>query len=532
MGLWEDVRFASRLLLKDKWFTLVAAVALALGIGVNATVFTFVNAVLIRGVPMPDSDRVMAMGSTDRVRNRNLGVSYLDFRDWRDSARTFDMLSIYTGNVANLSDEGQPPERYGGAHVDAAAFRIMGQQPVLGRAFTPEDDRPGAAPVAVIAHGVFVNRYGSNPSVIGRSVRINDMPATIIGVMPEGFKFPFNTDVWLPLSTVQGLDQQRRNARNWQVFGHLAPGVTREQAQSELINISRKLEADNPDTNKDIQARVQSYHEAQNPIQIRTVFLSLMGAVAFVLLIACANVANLLLSRSTNRAREISVRISLGASRWRVIRQLLIESVILAVISGLAGLGIAAIGIEWFDRATVDAGRPYWITFNVDLTVLSFFAVVCLGTGILFGLAPALHVSKTDVNEVLKEGGRTGSAGVRARRWTGVLMVAELTLTVVLLAGAGFMIRNFLTMYRFDLGVDTSQLLTMNLALPERKYPALEQRLAFYEQLEQRLKANPQIENVTVTSNIPMQGGFRRILNIDGKRSEERRVGKEWRCRE
>ena len=517
MGLWEDVRFAGRLLLKDKWFTLVAAVALALGIGVNATVFTFVNAVLIRGVPMPDADRVMAIGSTDRVRNRNMGVSYLDFRDWRDSTRSFDLFSMYTGNIANLSDEGQPPERYNGAHVDAMSFRIMGQQPVLGRGFTAEDDRAGAAPVAIIGHGVFVNRYGSNPSVIGRAVRINDMPTTIVGVMQEGFKFPFNTDVWLPLGTVQDLDKQRRNARNWQVFGHLAPGVTREQAQSELINISRKLESENPDTNKDIQARVQTYHEAQNPVQIRTVFQSLMGAVAFVLLIACANVANLLLSRSTNRAREISVRISIGASRWRIIRQLLIESLILAVISGLAGLGIAAVGIEWFDRATVDAGRPYWIQFNMDATVIAFFALVCLGTGILFGLAPALHVSKTDVNEVLKEGGRSGSAGVRARRWTGALMVAELTLTVVLLAGAGFMIRNFLTMYRFDLGIDTSQLLTMNLALPERKYPSLEQRLAFYEQLQQRLNANPRIENVTVTSNVPMQGGFLRNLNIEGK---------------
>jgi predicted permease len=480
-------------------------------------VFTFVNAVLIRGVPMPDADRVLAIDSTDRVRNRNLGVSYLDFRDFRDSAQTFDMLSIYSGSLANLSDEGQPPERYNGAQVDALAFRIMGQQPVLGRAFTAEDDRPGAPAVAVIAHGVFVNRYGSNPSVIGRAVRINDVPATIIGVMPDGFRFPFNTDVWLPLSVVQGLQEQRRNSRNWQVFGHLAPGVTRAQAQSELINISRTLEAENPDTNKDIQARVRTYHEAQTPVQIQTVFLSLMGAVAFVLLIACANVANLLLSRSTNRAREISVRVALGASRWRIIRQLLMESVILAVVSGLAGLGIAAIGIELFDRATVDAGRPYWIEFNIDATVIAFFSLACLGTGILFGLAPALHVSKTDVNDVLKEGGRTGSAGVRARRWTGVLMVAELTLTVVLLAGAGFMIRNFLTMYRFDLGVDTSQLLTMNLALPERKYPALEQRLAFYEQLQQRLKANPQIQSAAVTSNVPLQGGFLRNLNIDGR---------------
>jgi predicted permease len=517
MGLWEDVRFAGRLLLKDKWFTLVAAVALALGIGVNATVFTFVNAVLIRGLPIPESDRVMAVGGFDRVRNRPMGVSYLDFRDYRDSTRTFEMLGAFNGLIANVSDEGQPPERFQGSYMSAINLQIMGQQPTLGRGFTPEDDRPGAPAMALIGHGMWMNRYGSNPSVIGRSIRINDVPTTVIGVMPDNFKFPFNTDLWLPLGSIQDLEEQRRNARNLRVFGRLAPGVTREQAQSELINISRKLESENPETNKDIQARVQTFNESQNGGPIRTVFLSLMGAVAFVLLIACANVANLLLSRSTNRAREISVRVALGASRWRVVRQLLIESVMLAVISGLAGLGVAAIGIRLFDRATQDVGRPYWIQFTMDGSVLGFFALICLGTGIIFGLAPALHVSKTDVNEVLKEGGRTGSAGVRARRWTGALMVAELALTVVLLAGAGFMVRNFLTMYSLDLGIETSKLLTMNLALPERKYPALEQRLAFYERLEERLTSNPRIENVAVTSNIPLQGGFLRRLEIDGK---------------
>jgi predicted permease len=517
MGLWEDVRFAGRLLLKDKWFTLVAAVALALGIGVNATVFTFVNAVLIRGLPIPESDRVMAVGGFDRVRNRQTGVSYLDFRDYRDSARTFEMLGAFNGLIANVSDEGQPPERFQGSYMSAINFQIMGQQPVLGRSFTPDDDRVGAPAVAVIGHGIWVNRYGSNASVIGRTIRINDVPTTVIGVMPDNFKFPFNTDLWMPLGSIQGLEQQRRNSRALQVFGRLAPGVSREQAQSELINISRKLESENPETNKDMQARVQTFNESQNGGPIRAMFLSLMGAVAFVLLIACANVANLLLSRSTNRAREISVRVALGASRWRVVRQLLIESVMLAVVSGLAGLGVAAVGIRLFDRATQDVGRPYWIQFTMDGTVLAFFALICLGTGIIFGLAPALHVSKTDVNEVLKEGGRTGSAGVRSRRWTGALMVAELTLTVVLLAGAGFMIRNFLTMYQLDLGIDTSKLLTMNLALPERKYPALEQRLAFYERLEERLKSNPRIENVAVTSNVPLQGGFLRRLEIDGK---------------
>ena len=517
MGLWEDVRFAGRLLLKDKWFTLVAAIALALGIGVNATVFTFVNAVLIRGLPVPHPDRTMAIDSTDRVRNRNMPVSYLDFRDWRDASRSFEQLGAFNGVIANVSDEGQPPERFSGSYVSAISFAIMGQRPVLGRDFAPDEDRPGGAAVVILGHGVWTNRYGSNPSVIGRTVRINDVPTTVIGVMPEGFKFPFNTDLWMPLGMLPRLEEQRRNARQLQVFGLLAPGVTRAQAQSELINISRKIESENPDTNKDIQARVQTFSESQNGGPIRAVFLSLMGAVAFVLLIACANVANLLLSRSTNRAREISVRVSLGASRWRVVRQLLIESVILAVVSGLAGLGIAAIGIRLFDRATMDVGRPYWIQFTMDANVIGFFALICLGTGIIFGLAPALHVSKTDVNEVLKEGGRTGSAGVRARRWTGALMVAELTLTVVLLAGAGFMIRNFLNMYSLDLGIDTSKLLTMNLALPDRKYPSLEQRLAFYERLEERLKSNPRIENVAVTSNIPMQGGFLRRLEVDGK---------------
>jgi predicted permease len=517
MGLWEDLRFAGRLLLKDKWFTLVAVVALALGIGVNATVFTFVNAVLIRGLPIAEPDRTMAIDSSDRVRNRNMGVSYLDYRDFKERTRSFDAYGAYSGALANLSDEGQPPERYNGANVTANTFAVLGTQPMLGRDFAADDDVRGAPAVALIAYKIWVSRYGSSPSVIGRNVRLNDVPTTIIGVMPEGFQFPFNTEVWMPLHQIIGLEEQKRNARPLLTYGRLAPGVTRQQAQSELINISQALEKENPDTNKDIQARVQTFSESQNGGPIRTVFLSLMGAVAFVLLIACANVANLLLSRATNRAREISVRVSLGASRWRIVRQLLLESVLLSAIAGLGGIGIAAVGIRLFDRATLDVGRPYWIEFTMDGTVIAFFAAICLATGIIFGLAPALHASKTDVNEILKEGGRSGTAGVRARRWTGALMVVELILTVVLLAGAGFMMRNFLTMYRLDLGIDTSKLLTMALALPDRKYPSLEQRLAFYERLEERLRSNPKIDNVTVTSNVPLQGGFLRKLEIDGK---------------
>lgn len=521
MGFFEDLRFAARLLVKDKWFTLVAALALGLGIGVNTTVFTFVNAVLIRGLPIDEPDSVMALRSLDPVRNREMGVSYLDFRDWRDATRTFESLAAFTSTPANVSDEGRLPEQFSGTYLSANAFSVMRQRPVIGRDFLPEDDRPGAAAVVMLGHGLWQNRYGSDPGIVGRVIRINDVPSVVIGVMPEGFKFPQNADLWQPLALVPGLDQQQRHARGFSVFGRLAAGATRDQAQGELISIGRKLTGDYPDTNKDVQPKVMTFNEFMNGGPIRVVFLSLMGAVAFVLLIACANVANLLLARSTQRGREISVRISLGATRWRVIRQLLIESVLLALVSGAIGLALSFIGIRLFDQATQDVGKPYWIQFTMDRAVFAYLAAVCLGTGILFGLAPALHISKTDVNEVLKEGGRSGTAGVRARRWTGALMVGELALTVVLLAGAAFMMRNFVTMYRLDLGIDTSKLLVMRLSLPERKYPALEQRLAFYQQIEERLKANGRIESVSITSNAPMQGGFLRRLTLDGRPLEQ-----------
>ncbi|MSO34824.1 MAG: FtsX-like permease family protein [Acidobacteria bacterium] len=359
MGFWEDLRFAARMLVKDKWFTLVAALALALGIGVNTTVFTFVNAVLIKGLPIDEPDRVMAMRAFDPVRNLEMGVSYLDFRDWRDATRAFESLAAFTSTTANVSDEGRLPEQFSGTYLSANAFKVMRQRPALGRDFPPEDDRPGAAAVVLIGHAMWQNRYGSNPNVIGRTIRINDIPSVVIGVMPEGFKFPQNADLWQPLALISGLEQQKRNARGLSVFGRLAAGATRDQAQSELINIGRKLIADYPDTNKDVQPKVQTFNEFMNGGPIRALFLSLMGAVAFVLLIACANVANRLLARSTQRGREISVRISLGATRWRVIRQLLIESVLLAVISGAIGLAISFVGIRLFDQATQDVGRPY-----------------------------------------------------------------------------------------------------------------------------------------------------------------------------
>ena len=515
MSLLQDVRYAVRLLVKDKWFTLVAAIALALGIGVNNTVFTFVNAVLIRGLPFDDPDRIMSLGTRD-ARNRDRGLSYLEFQDWRDGAKAFTGMAAFSGQTMNVSDEGRTPERFGGPYISGNAFKLIGEKPVIGRDFLPEDDRPGAPPVVMLGNGIWKNRYGSDPSVIGRTIKVNELPATVIGVMPEGFKFPINADLWIPAVHLAGLSEQKRDARNFEVFARLAPGVTEAQAQAELNTVAGRLAHDFPATNKDVKAAVMTFNERYNGNQIRLIFLTLMGAVGFVLLIACANVANLLLARSANRAGEISVRVSLGATRFRIVRQLLVESVLLAIISGVLGFGLSIIGIRLFDAAVADVGKPYWIQFTLDSRVFAFFALVCLGTGVIFGLAPALHVSRTDVNAVLKEGGRSGS-GLRARRWTSVLIVVELALTLVLLAGAGYMVRSFLTLYQRDVGVDTSRLLTMRLQLPNRKYPTPELRRDFYKRLDERLAALGNVQAATITTNPPMQGGQGRQLVIEGR---------------
>jgi putative ABC transport system permease protein len=519
MSLLQDIRFAIRLLVKDKWFTLVAVAALALGIGVNATVFTFVNAVLIRGLPFNDPDRIMSLAERNMARGVDLGVSYLNFEDWKAAQKSFVGLAAWSGTTMNVSDEGRTPERYQGPYMSWSAFKLIGQQPALGRDFREDDDTPGAQPVAILGGGIWKSRYGSDPNILGRTIKINDVPTTVIGVMPEGMKFPVGADLWLPLAQMPQLATQKRQQHfSLQAFGRLADGVTREQAQTELKAIAARLAHDFPEANKDISATVMTFNERFNGGPIRLVFLSLMGAVGFVLLIACANVANLLLARSAQRAREIGVRVSLGATRWRIVRQLLVESMLLAVVSGVLGFVLAVAGTRWFDAVTQDVGKPYWIKFTMDGSVFGFFAAVCLATGIIFGLAPALHISRTDINEVLKEaGGRSGSGGVRARRWTAALIVVEIALTLVLLAGAGFMIRSFLTLYRLDLGVETGHLLTLALALPDRKYPTPETRAAFYQRLDERLAALSTIRGATIAGNTPFGGGAALRLTVEGR---------------
>jgi predicted permease len=521
MDLWRDVRYAARRLVEDRWFTLAAVAALSLGIGANTTVFTFVNAVLVRGLPFEDPDRIVAVW-TENDRSSQMGVSLPDYRDLRDASRTLESLAGSLNANVNLSDDDLLPERFLGAYVTGNFFRMIGEQPVLGRDFSDADDLPGAEPVVLLGHSVWQNRYGGDPGVLGRTVRANSLPATVVGVMAENMRFPNNNDVWIPQANLPPESTtEDRGTRGFTAVGRLAPGSSIEQAREELRAIGARLAEAHPETNADLLPNLESFNERVNGSEIRLIFLSLMGAVGFVLLIACANVANLLLAKSAERSREIAVRVSIGATRGRIIRQLLVESLILAIVAALVGLGMAVLGIGWFDSVTQNVGKPYWMEFRMDPMVFGFMALACVGTAVVFGLAPALYVSRTDVNAVLKEGTRGGSGGVRARRWAGMLIMGEVVLTLVLLSGAGFMMRSFMNLYTLDLGIDSDGLVTMEIYLPLTQYPRPDQQIDVYDRLLDRMRTVSAVGGrAALASALPLDGGGGGGLELDGRVTE------------
>jgi predicted permease len=547
----RDFRYAVQIIVKERWYSAVAVLALSLGIGLNATVFTLVNAILIRGLPYKDSAQLYMLGSERQDRSR-VSVSYPDFQDWKAESKSFTALAAFTGGVVNVSDDRAAAQQARSAGITAHGFAVIGQQPLLGREFGPDDEKTGAENVAIIGYAMWKSRYAEDRGIIGRTLRIDGKPATIVGVMPDGMQFPQNNEIWLPI--VPTAEQQKRSARFLQVYGRLRDGVSRAQAETELDGIAARLAAAYPDTSREITgARIETFNERFNGGQIRTVMLAMMGAVGFVLLIACANVANLQLSRSVHRTREVAVRIALGATRWRVVRQLLVESVLLGATGGLIGLGIAAVGVRLFDRAVAGSGKPYWIIFSIDYTVIGFLAAVCVLTGVLFGLAPALQVTRTNVSEVLKEGGRGNAGGARARWMTGTMVVLELALTLVLLVGAGLMVRSFLKLYTVDIGIDTRSLLSMRINLPQSKYPprrpatgtpgaaatpgtaaaaaapaGSDARMAFYDRLLPKLQAIAGVDSVALTTSVPPFGGGSRGVEVEGRparKPEERAPG-------
>ncbi len=514
---WQDLRFAVRLLLKEPWFSAAAVLALGLGIGLTSTGFTVYNAMLVRGLPVDDQERIMALAMRD-ADGRERRMSYLDFRDWRAEATGFSGIAAYSEPAMTVGDPGQATERLSGARVTANTFRLLGVEPLLGRDFRPEDDGPGSAPVLVLGHGIWTSRYGTDPEVLGRVIRIDGAPATVVGVMPEGFEFPMWAELWQPLSLTPDLDGQPRDRRVFRAVGRLADGVNVARAQSDLDAVAARLAAAYPDTNAGLRPWVDPFNEHYNGT-LRPALTALLIAAVIVLLIACANAANLLLARAARRSREVGMRVSLGATRARIVRQLLAECVVIAGAAGVLGLGLANLCARLLTMSIEPLMAPFWVEFAIDGRVLAFLAATCLSAALIFGLAPALHTSRANVRDLATAAGPAGAAGRPARRWMGWLVTAELALTLVLLAGAGLMARSLLTLARADRVIDTAGVATMQVGLPDARYPTAGQRIAFFRTLHEQVAASPSIASVTRASAIPFApgGAARRAVAIDGR---------------
>ncbi|MCI0336031.1 MAG: ABC transporter permease [Acidobacteria bacterium] len=498
----QDLRYAGRMLLKSPALSSIAIIALALGIGANTAIFSVVNAVLLRPLPYPDSEQLAWIWLDNRREGIHEDItSWPNFIDWRDQNHVFQGMAGVRDQRFNLTGVGDP-EEVRGASVSSNFFELMRINPMLGRSFTSEEEQEGRDNVVVLGHGLWQRRFGGDQGLVGNTISLNGRSFTVIGIMPSGFQFPAKVELWKPLAP----NAQTRAARSafWlPVIGRLKQGVTRAEAQTEMEQIGRRLEQQYRENNEGYGINVVLMHE-QLVGKIRPALLMLLVAVACVLLIACANVANLLLARAASRQKEIAIRAALGASRWRVVRQLLTESVLLAVIGGIAGLLLARWGLD----ALVALGPkdlPRAEMIGVDRTVLYFTLVLSLLTGIIFGLVPAIEASKVGLSEVLKEGGRSDSGGIRGQRIRELLVVVEIALALVLLVGAGLLIKSSWQLQQVNAGFNPDKLLKVQLNLPPSKYQDGARVAASYQQLIERLHTMPGVQGASASSSVMME---------------------------
>jgi putative ABC transport system permease protein len=504
--LLPDIRYSLRVLAKDRGFTIVAVLCLALGIGVNTTVFSVVNAVLLRPAPFHELDRLVTV---DEVRVRHpedeSGPSFQNFRDYRDRNRSFASMGAFTARSLTLSD-GEEPERLPGMVVSWDLFPTLGVRPRLGRGFRPEDDRPGAAGTVLLSHEVWTRRYHADTAILGRTIAVNGLPHTIVGVMPERFKFPKNEELWVPISPI--LDRTARTDRGLGVIARLRPGVTPAQARGDLAAVAKQLAVEFPRDNQGWTAKHESFAEWLTPADTRLIILTMMGAVSFVLLIACANVASLMLARAGARQREIAVRAALGAGRGRIVRQLLTESVIVALMAGALGVLVASWGLDLIDASIPPGDQvPYFIYWSIDRPTLIFTLAVSFATGILFGLAPALQAARGGLQAALNEGGRGGALGGRRSRLRSVLVVGEVALSLVLLVGAALFTRSFLNIQRASGGFDTAPLMTMRFYMPGDAYEASGAKTRRVHDVVRRVEALPGVRAAFASNMVPLSSG-------------------------
>lgn len=505
--LFKDIRYGVRGLLKHPGFTAIAVVTLALGIGANTAIFSVVNAVLLRPLPYAEADRLfMPWGTRNDTQDRT-NVSYPDFVDWQAQTKTLEYVAAYNSAGTLLRQGDADPELISGAAVSADLFPLLKVVPILGRSFTRADDQPNAAPVIVLGYGLWQQRFNSDPNIIGKQIRIGSSSATVLGVMPDGFRFPAQaskTEFLRPLATTLGDRTQRRNSYSLRVVARLKPGMTVAAAESEMRAIGVQLEQQYPDEGFRLGARLISLHEAVT-WGSTTPLLVLLGAVGFVLLIACANVANLSLARAASRYREMAIRAALGAGRRRVVRQLLTESLLLSVLGGALGLLVAWWGVH-FLLAASPLDLPSVKDVGLDTNVLVFTAAISVLTGVIFGLAPALQASRADLQNSLKEGGRNATSGVLRNRVRAVLVVVEVALSLVLLVGAGLLGRSFVLLSEVRPGFDPDHVLTTNLSLVKAKYPKPEQQQAGFAEIVKRAVAIPGVEAAAVIYPLPLGG--------------------------
>jgi putative ABC transport system permease protein len=502
--LWQDLRYGARMLVQKPGFTLIAVITLSLGIGANTAIFSVVNALLLHALPFDNLDRIVAVfeRTSEAPRNEAAAANYFD---WRDQNQVFEHIGMYRWWAANLT-EVEMPERVQGFMITASLFDALGAQPALGRRFTPEEEQPGQDRVVILNHGFWQRRFGGDPGVVGRTVFFDGTPRTVVGVMPPEYNFPPGGEMLAPLALTPQQRQSRRN-HTYLAVARLKPGVSIEQARADLDSIAARLERQYPQTNAGwgvaifplLDHTVRQYSQA---------LLVLLGAAGFVLLIACANLANLTLARATGREKEMAIRAALGARRHRIIRQLLTESVVLAIIGGATGTLLALWGAEALKSAMpgwMAAFIPGWTKIGIDAQTLVFTLGLSLLTGIAFGLAPALAASKPDLNATLKEGGKS-SSGFHRHRLRSALAIAEIAISLVLLVGAGLMVKSFMRLINTDPGFNPENTLTMELLLPRAKYGEEARRADFFRQLLERVEALPGVETAGVVSHLPLGG--------------------------
>ena len=517
--LWQDLRYGFRMLVKSPGFACIAILTLALGIGANTAIFSVVNAVVLRSLPYQHPERLVMLWSTNaKQNNQEQPAGFAEFNDWKTQAKSFSALNAASPlwNFV-LTGKGEP-EPIQGMYVSADLFPMLGVAPARGRAFLPEEDRVGGPPVVMISDGLWQRRFGADPNLIGKTLTLSGVTATVVGIMPTGFYFlEPAADVWAPLMQNQFVNSAR-GVRMLSVIGRLKDGVKPEQASAELATIGRQLEAQYPDTNAGVGLRMVSMHQ-QVTGKFRFALLLLLGAVSLVLLIACANVANLMLVRSTARGREIAVRAALGAGRTRLMRQLLTESITLSLIGGAGGALLAAWGIDLL-MALNPIPLPRYHKIGIDLSVLGFTLMASLVTGIIFGLVPALQASKQDLNLALKEGGRSAMSNAKQHRLSNVLVVAEMAMALVLLVGAGLLMRSFVRLLDVNPGFVTENALTMQIALQGAAYAQPQQRIAFNHLLEEKLKSLLEVKEVGIITRLPLLATLNNVttfISIEGR---------------